>query len=91
MAYTVTPGVRQDHKGRLYRNASWPWSSKTIMVPATIPPIKDFRVVYEHIWHFRSTGVSVERCLNGCRVCKAENAWYSIEKESEDVPQSDNT
>ena len=38
MAYTLIPGVRQDHRGRHYQLATYP-NGKVIEVPCTVPPL----------------------------------------------------
>lgn len=76
MAYRITPGVRQDHRGRLYQVAGWPHSSKTIMVPYVpkFPLSKPFQFRFlsaegGHVWNFGER-VQVQACgRDSCLVC----------------------
>lgn len=66
----ITPGVQQDWRGRTYQQASWPNSSKTVIVPVEQPPSKPFTYTLEHRWSWSADeGFSVFACKSSCSVC----------------------
>lgn len=87
MARELIPGIRQDHKGKLYLVARFPGSSKTIAVPAEQPAPRAFQFRFSsseggHVWTFDKR-VSVRSCgRSGCLVCgsKRVGSWYLVEE-----------
>lgn len=75
MAYTLSQGVRQDHRGKFYRNASYP-NGKIIQVPYAETITRTIRMSFSnsdraHLWEFKQNQRPTVTCCNReiCFIC----------------------
>ena len=71
MSYSLIPGVRQDHRGRLYQVGRYP-NGKTIVVPYSSDiEQRPLRFLLAHWWTLEpGQHVKPEPCMMRCSVCK---------------------